>query len=195
LEFEATATVACFEFEASYGARTARRLLRVTSPDSLDADQLAAYFALMEVSSLLRHAVEQQLRADGGLTYVQFVILAALTRSPNGQQRMTELADAVVHSRSGLTYQAEQLEKAGLVTRTPTPDDERSTTVTLTDAGRERVLGVLPGHQQVARDLLLDHLSKREVGTLATMLSRVRDQLRAAPPRSAAARSRRTPCD
>jgi DNA-binding MarR family transcriptional regulator len=83
------------------------------------------------------------------------------------------------------------LEKAGLVTRGPTPDDERGTTVTLTEAGRALVLDVLPGHQQVARELLLDHLSQRELGTLATMLGRVRDQLRTAPPRSAAARPRR----
>ena len=45
---------------------------------SLDAAQLGAYFALMEVSSLLRHAVEQQLREAGDLSYVQFQLLARL---------------------------------------------------------------------------------------------------------------------
>jgi DNA-binding MarR family transcriptional regulator len=72
----------------------------------LDAEQLAAYFVLMEVSSLLQHAVEQQLRADGGLSYVQFQILARLSDSPDEQQRMTDLADQIVYSRAGLTYQA-----------------------------------------------------------------------------------------
>ncbi len=32
---------------------------------------------------------------------------------------MTDLADGVVYSRSGLTYQAGLLEKAGLVARSP----------------------------------------------------------------------------
>src|SRR6476620_5734006 len=102
-------------------------------PASLDAAQLAAYFALMDVAGLLRHAVEQQLREDGDLSYVQFQLLARLALdSPTGSERMTDLADGVVYSRSGLTYQAGLLEKSGLVSRAPAPDDERGTTLTLT---------------------------------------------------------------
>src|SRR4029453_76625 len=93
---------------------------------SLDPVQLSAYFALIEVVGLLRHAVEQQLREAGGLSYVHFQLLARLGDSPTGSHRMTDLADGVVYSRSGLTYQAGLLEKARLVTRTPSPDDERS---------------------------------------------------------------------
>lgn len=165
----------------------------MTSPAPLGGDQLAAYFALMEVSSLLRHAVEQQLRSEGGLSYVQFEIVARLSDAPAGQLRMTDLADSIVFSRSGLTYQAGQLEAAGLVVRSRSTDDERSTTVTLTETGRALLLRVLPGHVQVTRELLLDHLNQREVTVLAKVLGRVRDRLRAAPPRSAGPRSRRTP--
>ena len=38
-------------------------------PPSLDPVQLGAYFALIEVVGLLRHAVEQQLREAGDLSY------------------------------------------------------------------------------------------------------------------------------
>ena len=48
---------------------------------------------------------------------------------------MTELADGVVYSRSGLTYQAGLLEKAGLIARDPSPDDDRATLVTITGLG------------------------------------------------------------
>ena len=106
------------------------------APRSLDAAQLGAYFALIEVSSVLRHAIEQQLRDAGDLTYVQFQLLARLGDEPTGSGRMTDLADGVVYSRSGLTYQAQTLEKRGLVTRTPSSDDERSITVTITEEGR-----------------------------------------------------------
>src|SRR2546430_15747303 len=107
-------------------------------PRSLDAVQLGAYFALIEVAGLLRHAVEQQLREVGDLSYVQFQLLARLGDSATGSHRMTDLADGVVYSRSGLTYQAGLLEKAGLVTRAPSADDERGITVTITEAGRAR---------------------------------------------------------
>ena len=36
------------------------------SPHEVDPVQLGAYFALIEVTSLLRHAIEQQLHEDGG---------------------------------------------------------------------------------------------------------------------------------
>jgi DNA-binding MarR family transcriptional regulator len=162
------------------------------APPSLDRDQLGAYFALIEVSSLLRHAVEQQLREAGDLSYVQFQLLARLGDSPTGSHRMTDLADGVVYSRSGLTYQAGLLEKAGLVTRTPAPEDERGITVTITEAGRARLAQVFPGHIEVINHLLFEPLSRDDVQALAGLLAPVRDHMRSIPPRSAAPRRRRS---
>lgn len=160
------------------------------SPRSLDQTELGAYFALIEVSSLLRHAVEQQLREAGDLSYVQFQLLARLGDSPTGSHRMTDLADGVVYSRSGLTYQAQVLDERGLVTRAPSADDERSTTVTITDAGRDALSRVFPGHIAVLDELLYDPLSRADVEALARILGAVRDHMRSAPPRSAAPRRR-----
>ncbi len=87
---------------------------------ALDPQQLGAYFALMEAVSLLQHHVEQHLRTEGDLSYVQFQLLARLADA-HGQLTMTQLADGVVYSRSGLTYQAGLLEKAGLIARAPAP--------------------------------------------------------------------------
>jgi DNA-binding MarR family transcriptional regulator len=157
----------------------------------LEAEQLAAYLVLKEVSSLLQHAVERQLRTDGDLSGTQFEILIRLHDAPSGRLRMTDLADGMVHSRSGLTYQAAQLEKAGLIERSPGEDDERSITVTLTDAGRARLDAVLPGHVEVVQRLLLSALDDRDVATLSEVLGRVRDRMRTAPPRSAATRPAR----
>jgi hypothetical protein len=87
------------------------------TPRSLTPTQLDAYLAFTEVGSLLRPAVEAQLRDAGGLSYVQFQLLARLGDTPDGHLRMTDLADGVVYSRSGLTYQAQLLEQRGLITR------------------------------------------------------------------------------
>ena len=158
---------------------------------SLDAVELRAYFALIEVADLLKHAVEQQLREAGDLSYVQFQLLARLgLDSPTGSERMTDLADGVVYSRSGLTYQAGLLEKAGLVTRAPSTDDERGVTVTITDAGRALLAKVLPGHTDVISRQLFQPLPRADAKTLAELLSPVRDHMRSAPPRSAAPRRR-----
>jgi DNA-binding MarR family transcriptional regulator len=153
--------------------------------------QLEAYFALTEAVSLLQHHFEQQLRAEGGISAIQFQLLMAL----NGPAplTMTQLADGVVYSRSGLTYQAALLEKAGLVTRGPSPDDERATLVAITYKGRETVGRVLPGHIELTRRLLYEAVSADDLDRLRDIMSRVRDHIRNEPPRSAAPRRRRTP--
>lgn len=152
---------------------------------TLSPVELGAYFALIEVSSLVRHAVEQQLREAGNLSYVQFQLLATLGDAPNGSRRMTELADGVVYSRSGLTYQVGLLESAGLVTRSASEEDERGVTVTVTEAGRRVLSAVFPGHVGVLRQLLFDQLEQDDIDSLALVLTKVRDRMRSIPPRSA----------
>jgi DNA-binding MarR family transcriptional regulator len=158
---------------------------------ALQPGQLAAYFALMEVGSLLQHAVDQQLREEGGLSYIQFQILAVLGEGAGGKARMTDVADRLVHSRSGLTYQVAQLVDAGLVAKAPSPDDERSVMVFLTPQGRDVLARVMAGHIQVVQRLLLAPLSDDDVTGLREVLGRVREHMRAVPPRSAAPRRKR----
>lgn len=158
------------------------------SPSSLTPTQLRAYLAFTEVSALLRPSVERQLKDAGGVSYVQFQLLATLGDSPDGTLRMTDLADGVVYSRSGLTYQAQLLEQRGLVTRGPSPEDERSTVVSLTDAGREVLAVVFPGHIGTVHGLLFAPISDDDAADLARVLGRISEHLRANPPRSAGRR-------
>lgn len=148
---------------------------------------MRTYFALTEAVSLLQFAVRRQLHAEGDLSYVQFEILATLVDADR-PLTMTDLADGVVYSRSGLTHQAGLLEKAGLITRETSPDDQRATVVDITEAGRARVAKVLPGHIQVVRDLLYGSLSDQDVRTLGDLMTRVRNHMRDRPPRSAVPR-------
>ncbi|TFV56619.1 MarR family transcriptional regulator [Mycobacterium sp. PS03-16] len=157
--------------------------------DTLNPVQLRAYFALMEAVSLLQYAVRQQLQDEGGLSYVQFEILAKLADA-DGTLTMTDLADGVVYSRSGLTHQAGLLEKQGLITRAVSSEDQRATVVDITAKGRALVAKVLPGHVEVVRGLLFDSLSERDARILGDMMTRARDHMRSLPPRSTVARNR-----
>lgn len=151
----------------------------------LSEQQLATYFTLTEVANLLEQAVTAQLRSDGDLSPVQFQILATLGTSAVTDHRMTDLADRIVYSRSGFTYQAGQLEKRGLIVRKPSPHDERSTVVNITEAGRALLAAVLPGHVEVVRGLLFEEMPQRDLDAVQRVLDPVRDRLRQAPPRSA----------
>jgi len=68
-----------------------------------------------------------------------------------------------------------------------------ATLVTITEAGRARVAQVLPDHIQVANALLFAPLSDQDLHALNDIMTRVRDHMRAQPPRSAATRKRRDP--
>jgi DNA-binding MarR family transcriptional regulator len=164
-------------------------LIDLGDVEAPDPQHLGAYFALMEAVTLLQHQVEQQLRSVG-LSTVQFQLLSSLAAA-DGKLTMTALADGVVYSRSGLTYQAGLLEKAGLITREPSPDDERGTLVTITRKGVALVNRALPGHIEVVSRLLFEPLSDQDLGRLGETMARVRDHMRAQPPRSAAPRKRR----
>jgi DNA-binding MarR family transcriptional regulator len=157
---------------------------------ALKPQQMRTYFALTEAVSLLQYAVARQLRDEGDLSYVQFEILALLTDAEQSLT-MTDLADGVVYSRSGLTHQTQVLEEAGLITRRTSSVDKRETIVDITKAGSARVAKVLPGHIQVVNDLLFEPLSDRHVRTLGDIMGRARDHMRSLPPRSAAPRKRR----
>lgn len=159
---------------------------------SLDERRTAAYFALLEASGLLQQLMEDQLRRDGELSYLQFFLLARLAEAPEGRMRMTDLADTLIHSRSGLSYQASKLESAGLLRREPSPDDERSVTALITDQGRALLADVLPGHVALVQEGMFDALDDLQADALADALGAVRDRLRTLAPSSTERRRNRS---
>jgi DNA-binding MarR family transcriptional regulator len=146
--------------------------------DALDENELGAYFALVAAGDLIQRAVATQL-GEHGLSPLQFTVLARLLDAPAGL-RMSELAEALVVSRSGLTYQITQLEKAGLVERASSPDDDRGVVAALTPDGRARVLGAFPGHVALVRANFLDLLQPGEADAIRATLERVVASLRGA---------------
>lgn len=142
----------------------------------LNQEELGAYFALVAAGNLVQRAVASQL-AEHGLTPLQFSILAMLLEAEDGL-RMSDLADALVVSRSGLTYQISQLEKTGLVERRSFFTDNRGVVALLSAAGRDRVLQTFPGHVGLVRENFLDLLEPEEIVALRTTLEKVVGHLR-----------------
>ncbi|MEV0696891.1 MarR family transcriptional regulator [Saccharopolyspora sp. NPDC050389] len=153
----------------------------MTEPRWLDAEEMAAWNAFLEASNLVARRVEQQLREQAGLSHPQYEILVRLAAEPDGEMRMTELAQRVVTSKSGLTYQVTQLEKAGLVCRRTCDTDDRGVIAGLTDAGREKLREAAPGHVELVRANLIDVLSRDQLRAIAAGLGEVTRTLRGRP--------------
>jgi len=141
---------------------------------------MAAWLAFLEVSHRLDRVIEQQLRRDAGLSHAQYEILSRLESAPGGRLRMSELADVIIVSRSGLTYQVGQLERAGLVRREKDATDERGVLAVLTAGGRAALLRAAPGHVRVVRHYLIDALTPAQRSAIAEGLAAARARLRPA---------------
>lgn len=145
----------------------------------LDDDELGAYIALVAAGDLMQRSVAEQL-AEHDLSSLQFSLLATLLDHPEGV-RMGELAERMVVSRSGLTYQIAQLESRGLVTRSASGDDDRGVEVRITEPGRVHVQAAFPGHLELVRGVFLDVVDPEQLAPLRATLEQVVERLRARP--------------
>lgn len=104
-------------------------------PD-LDLSGMGVVGRLWQVTALLAPMVEEVLTRHG-LRQGDFDVLTALRRAGEPYTLIpSELADALMMSRAGMTSRVDRLEEAGLVERALDPADRRSFLVALTDRGR-----------------------------------------------------------
>jgi DNA-binding MarR family transcriptional regulator len=133
--------------------------------------------------SRLARELEQRLEpvyAEQGLEPGWYDVLATLRRyGPPYRLRPTEFSSALMLTSSGTTKRLDRLERAGLIARTPDPDDRRGTLITLTAAGRELVDAASEAHL-ANEHRLLGSLSEGERERLAALLRKL---LAGLPPR------------
>ena len=125
-----------------------------------------------------------------GLSEGEFDVLAALRRAGEPFERAPgELATHTMVTTGAMSKRIDRLERAGLVTRRRSDDDQRGRIVALTDPGRELIDRAFTEHMRNERHLL-DLLTPAEAesleGLLTGWLSRV--EHRAAEPVTRSAR-------
>lgn len=144
----------------------------------LEEGEKAAWRGFLEASHRVERRVEQQLKEDAGLSHPQYEVLVLLADAQDQEMRMSELAYALITSKSGLTYQVGQLEKRGYVRRKSCPSDVRGVVATLTEEGYAALRQAAPGHVEAVRGALIDVLEPDELVVLAKALGRVGRRLR-----------------
>ena len=143
----------------------------MTSP-GLSAEQLAAWRAFLRAHATVVRRLESELVAEHDLPLASYDVLVQLSEAPERRLRMTELAERVLLSRSGLTRLVDRLEREGLVERQSCATDARGTLAVLTPQGLARLRAAWPTHLRgVAAHV--DRLSTEEVRTLAALLGKL----------------------
>jgi DNA-binding MarR family transcriptional regulator len=109
-------------------------------------ETLAAWRALLAAHRRLTEILEEELRAATGLNLARYDVLLHLSEATGGRLRMTDLAQAVLLSKSGLTRLVDRMCAETLVERSRDDTDRRSLVVTLTPAGRRALRRAAPIH-------------------------------------------------
>ncbi|MFU8871906.1 MarR family winged helix-turn-helix transcriptional regulator [Micromonospora sp. SL4-19] len=98
---------------------------------------------------------QEKVYAGWGLGRGEFDVLAALRRSGEPYTLAPKaLSSSLMLTSGGMTGRLDRLERAGLVRRSPDPDDRRGLRVTLTDVGRRVVEEAADAGLAVQRRLL-----------------------------------------
>jgi DNA-binding MarR family transcriptional regulator len=135
----------------------------------LDNEELAAWRGMLRAHSALTRALDAELAREHDLPLSSYEVLLFLNDSDHGRMRMSELADSVLLSRSGLTRLVDRLERQGLLKRERCESDARGLFAEITPEGRRAFAAARKTHLDGVRRLFLDRFSPDELRTLGAL--------------------------
>jgi DNA-binding MarR family transcriptional regulator len=142
-------------------------------PRPLEPEELAAWRGFLRAHARLTKALDQELMRAHSLSLTSYELLLNLAGSPEGRLRMSELADSVLLSRSGLTRLVDRMERQGLLRRETCARDRRGAYAAITPRGRDLFDTARATHLDGVRERFLSHLSADELRTLAGIWGRM----------------------
>ncbi|HET6381581.1 MAG TPA: MarR family transcriptional regulator [candidate division Zixibacteria bacterium] len=144
-----------------------------TGTPTRDDPRLNAWRTFLYAHAQVRRQLERELQAEQGLGLPEYEVLLVLAYALERRLRMSELADALVLSRSGATRLIDRLEADGLVERVSCETDRRGQWAQLTEAGYRRLREASPTHLRGVAEHFLDRIPEDELTVLQRTLERV----------------------
>jgi DNA-binding MarR family transcriptional regulator len=134
---------------------------RINEEDHL---ALKLWLRLLTCTNLVQASLRQNLREYFDSTLPRFDLLAQLDRHPE-KLRMGELSSLMMVSGGNVTGLVTQMEKEGLVSRTPLETDRRTFQVGLTRAGKRYFNKMARSHEQWVVDMFseMNHGQQEEL--------------------------------
>jgi len=108
--------------------------------------RLAPWVAFIRAYAAVSRTLEAELEAEQALSLADYDALVQLTIADGRRLRMSELADRLLLTRSGVSRLVDRLVHDGYVERTACATDARGAFADLTDAGLRRLREATPTH-------------------------------------------------
>lgn len=154
-------------------ATTSAPVNRMTQQMTRHDPRLTAWRSFLRAHARVVARLERELQSEQQLALTDYDVLVQLAAAGDRRLRMSELADALLLSRSGATRLIDRLVAEGLVERVTCESDRRGQWASLTDAGYERLRAASPTHLRGVAEHFLDRLPPDDLVVLERMLDRV----------------------
>jgi DNA-binding MarR family transcriptional regulator len=116
-------------------------------PSNSELDRADQSFGwLLFAHAKVKNALEADLLEQHDLPLIWFDLLNRLREAPEQRMRMSDLKDASLFTKSGITRLIDRIEASGFVTRVRSGNDRRGVYVAITREGNDKINEVWPDH-------------------------------------------------
>lgn len=122
--------------------------------------------------------LDAHLLRGSGITHHEYRVLSVLAQQYEHRMQLSELAVQTQSSRTGLSYVLGKLERVGWIRREPSPQG-RGYHAILTLYGHQKFGAARPGYVRLARQLVFDVSTDRQIHALRVHLQTLRDCIEA----------------
>jgi DNA-binding MarR family transcriptional regulator len=147
-------------------------------PLSARDPRLAGWRSMLTAHSLLMQRLEEELKAEAGMSLFEYSALLQLAEAPKQRLRMAQIAEGIFVTRSGVSRLVDRLEADGLVERLPCPSDGRGADAVLTDAGMQRLRAASQVHLRGIEAYYFDHVADQDLETVGRVMEDIAGELR-----------------
>jgi DNA-binding MarR family transcriptional regulator len=138
----------------------------------LSEADLSCWFNFLNAHTDLTRRLDAELEADHRISLAEHTVLQRLSIG-GGLLRMSDLADTVLLSPSGVSRLVDRLVADGLIERRPCDGDGRAVHAVITDGGRALLVRAQPTFTAALRRQFVDRYTAEEYETLAGLLLRL----------------------
>jgi DNA-binding MarR family transcriptional regulator len=139
----------------------------------LSDEEMRAWQALLHAHHRVTLALDRELREEHDLSMAGYDVLLRLARAPGRALRMSDLAERVLLSPSGLTRLVDRLVARGLLERGSDPEDGRVALARLTGSGRTLLLRAARTHLRGIREHYTGKLTATQLRNVASGLETI----------------------
>ncbi len=141
--------------------------------------RLDAWRAFLVAHARLVRRLDDELRAEHGLSLPEYEALLQIARAPHRRLRMSRLASQVLLSKSGVTRLIDRLVADGFVERCACSSDARGAEAGLTEAGADRLRAAAGTHLEGIDRYFVSAVSPSDLAVLERTLTAI--SVRTAP--------------